>query len=248
MEFRTPRRRGIRSRLGIVSAVVALASLVVGGALLGTRLAREPAPTPVPTPEPWVTADAGDLRTHPEVPQEVHERLASELEAFLVDLYERAFLPPLPAPTPSPDAPASPAPTPVPRPPVADLLTSEAAKALADSKDVYGTGRRETVFRGAVTFGGIVTVQGEGGTDAILDVAFEAQGRLEVEPPDPEEGELGRYHDMRLRQSGRIQAVRTADGWRISGFDVELRAEELVPASPGPEAATSRAAEARWMR
>lgn len=246
MEFRTPHRRGTRSRLGIASAIVALVVLAVAGALVGTRIVGGPAPTPVPTPEPRLMARAAGLRTHPEVPQELHEQLTSELESFLVDLYERAFLPPLPPPTPAPEAPASPVPTPIPRPPVADLFTAEAAAALADSESVYGTGRRETVFRGDVAFAGIVTVQGEGATDALLNITFDGRGRIEIEPADLEEGELGRYHDMRLHQSGRVQAIRTAEGWRISGFDLALRADELIPATPAPEAAAYRAARARW--
>ncbi len=232
----------------IGAGVAALVVLVGGLAYLGTRVVGGPAPTPVPTPEPVVMAAAGDLRAHPEVPEEIRARIASELESFLTDLYERAFLPPLPAPTPAPEEdPPSPAPTPVPRPPVGALFTQEAGTALADSANVYGTAPRETVFRGEVAFDGIVTVQGQGATDALVNVTFDGRGRLEIEPPDPDEDELGRYHDMRLHQSGWLQAIRTAEGWRISGFDIRLRSEELVPPSPGPEAAPSRAIEARWM-
>lgn len=229
------------------SGIVALLALLAGVALLAPRVLRDPTPTPVPTPKPLVTAAGGDLRAHPEVPEEIRARIASELEGFLTDLYERAFLPPLPAPTPAPEDPPSPAPTPVPRPPIGDLFTGEAGTALADAPNVYGTAPRETVFGGEVTFDGIVTVQGEGATDALLNVAFDGRGRIEIEPPDLEEGELGRYHDMRLHQVGWLQAIRTAEGWRVSGFDIRLRSEELVPPSPGPEAAPFRAIEARWM-
>lgn len=221
--------------------------LTAGIAIWRIQASGAPEPTPRPTPVPHIRIAAGELRTVPEGSADARGEIVSELEAFFVDLYERAFLPPLPAPTPAPKDPPSPAPTPIPRPSAAELFTAEAAAALADSEDVYGTGPRETVFRGEVTFDGIATVPGEQATDILLEVSFDGRGRIEIEPPDPEEGELGRYHDLRLHQTAQLRLSRSPEGWRISGFDVELRVEELVPPSPGPEAATLRAIEARWM-
>lgn len=242
MEFRTPRSTRIGTRLTIGAALLVL---FAGLGFLGSRILEGPAPTPVPTPRPFLDAESGELRAHPDVPDEIRTRVTSELEDFLTELYERAFLPPLPAPTPGPDDPASPAPTPVPRPPTTALLTEQAAAALGGSPGVYRPAPREAIFRGTVTFDGITVVQGAGATDALLDVTFEARGRLEVEAPDLEEGELGRYHDLRLEQTGELQLIRTADGWRVSGFDLELRSEELIPASPRPEAAAYRVARGR---
>lgn len=246
LEFRTPPTRRIRSRSAVGAGVAALVVLLMGAAYLTTRIVSTPTPTPAPTPVPRITAAAGELRTHPEVRDEVRAVVASELESFLTDLYERAFLPPLPAPTPDPEAPSSPAPTPIPRPPTRELFTQDAGAALTGSQDAYRTRPREELFRGEVAFRGIAIIEGEAVTDALVDVTFEADGRIQIEPPDPDEGKLGRYHDMRFRQSGRLQLVRTPEGWRVSGFDVELRAEELIPPSPEPEAAVSRTIEARW--
>jgi hypothetical protein len=224
------------SRFGAVPIVVL--ALAAGCTRSGPKPASQPTPAPAVAPVP------AELRTVPGVSDAARARAGAELGAVLKDLYERAFLPPLPAPKAakakgklrSP----TPKPTPVPRPPPGELFTDDARTALEANADAFRPGPQATITRGTVTFSGVATMDGESATSALLSVSFAGGGALRPLVGDP----LGvTPRTLRARQTGQLLLQRTASGWRVAGFDVQLTIERLVLASPSPPTQ----ARARWM-
>lgn len=219
---------------GTWPAIAAAAALLVGGAvLLSTRLGQ-PEPSPAPTPTPAISVVAGDLTIFGEGDA---GPARDELVAVLTDVYERAFLPPIPVPTPpAPDA--TPPPGPPPRPPLEELFTSRAGS-VAAGNDTFRPAPDERITRGVLTFTGLLTVDEHSSAQALLDVDLDAHGFVERdrdETPDPDAAPPA----VRLRQVGQLLLVHTEAGWRVAGFDLRLEADRQIgPARPR--------ASARWM-
>ncbi len=216
----------------IIAAVVLLAG---GATLLSTRLGS-PEPSPAPTPMPAISAVAGELDIFPEADAGAAR---DELSDVLTAVYERAFLPPIPAPTPPADD-ATPAPGPTPRPPVEELFTAQAGSVVARN-DAFRPAPDERITRGLVTFSGLLTVSEEGSAQVLLDVDLEAHGFLEETgdrpTPDPDTPAPA----VRLRQIGQLLLVRSEAGWRVAGFDLSLEADRQQTGRAEPRASS------RWM-
>lgn len=243
-----------RRHWAVPAATATAVLLVAAAALFQTGVIGGPTPTPTPTPVPLVKASANKIRTIPKSSKKVQTRIADGITTFLDDLYERAFLPPFPPPTPGPEEaePASPLPTPIPRPPIGELFTKDARKALGSSDGIFRPRPDGRIFRGRVTFRGVTSLDGKNRAQtALLAVTFEASGEFEVGAPTEPAEELVEVLGLRLTQKGQLYLIRTNKGWRVAGFDLTLRErEEVPPASPSPGAEAARphrVAQARWM-
>lgn len=164
-----------------------------------------------PSPKAGLTVIAGTINTVPAMTPAQRDATTADLSAFLRVLYERAFLSAARKATRSPDA--SPAST-----PVESFFTPQAALALERHPDVFDAGRA-SVAGGVLHFDGVVTGNGAR-LQALLDVAFDAKGVV-------------RGADQALTQEGTLLVVRSGDGWRVAGFELQLHAE---PATPSPTA------------
>lgn len=217
MAIRSPLQWSRSSQVVAGAGAIALAALT--GILLRT-VAEPPQPDPTPPPPSISTLPTG-LRTVPEVSPEVRLRAEAEFERFLSELYEDAFPPR--GPQTAESSPAS----------VAGQFTERAAQAFAGTGGIFALGERERVLQGLVRFGGVVTMDGDRPSSALLDVTFVASGQLEPPGPDsaglesPREDEPPRM--IELRQTAELLLVPTPDGWRIAGFDARLQVDTGIP-------------------
>ncbi|HVE90867.1 MAG TPA: hypothetical protein VNE62_01000 [Actinomycetota bacterium] len=215
-----------------------MVGLVTVAALLGLRPEDGPQ-RPRPTPQPAIPATAREpLGVLEGTTDAVRDIQTSELSALLTDLYQRAFLPPLPPPAATAAKRTGPPPTPVPRPDPAELVTQEAQPAFASGRTAFASGDA-TVRDGRVSFAGMVLTEQDRGVTALLEVEFTGTGSV------PVAGTAVR--PLRLRQAGQLYCIRTDQGWRLGGFDVQLTAEREVPPPSAKAPAPRAVALARWM-
>lgn len=218
-----------------------LAVLVVGIAFVGGGRGDPVELPPPPTPPPIITAEAGTLETVPKASAEVIGRTRTELTGALTDIYERAFLPPLPPPESSPTPEGTPPPpTPIPRAPAADYFLDPARAALDAADGLFAPSPSTTIRQGRLSFSGVGTLDGDQPNAFLLEVSFEATGERAppYDRPTPAPTPTP-TPELRLTQEGLLYLVRTKDGWRVAGFDLSL----------GEEVEVGRAAiaAARWM-
>lgn len=228
----------------MASAVVVL---LIATAFLATR-ADEPPPPPTPTPPPLIAVSAGTLEIVPEASGDVLERAKGELSSMLKDLYERAFLPPFPPPTFSPSPGGSPPPsaTPVPREPAGEYFRGRALDAFRANREVFAPTPSTTIRSGTLRFEGVGTLKGKAPNAFLLEVVFTATGERAppYDRPTPAPTPTP-TPELRLEQKGLLYLVRTPHGWRVAGFDLELRERAEVERRRIVPEPTTRAA--GWM-
>lgn len=199
-------------------AVVITAAVAFAVAIVPLLAARDGKP-PEPTPEPGVAVAAGEVTFVPDAPEDVRHAVTEELARFGESLYERAFISPevlpgateLPQTSPSPDE------------RIRDLFTDAARTALADRREVFDPGP-SAVRTGRLSLSGAVTLRDGQPAEALLEIDFRATGTA---PDDTA---------VDVHQVGQLFCVRTDDGWRVGGFDLELTAEPVPSPSPTAEA------------
>ena len=226
-------------------AVVPLMAIAVAIAYIG--LGSRSAPTalpPAPTPPPAIEVAAGKLATEPKASAEALDEASTELSATLLDVYARAFLPPLPPPAASPSSDGTPPPaTPIARRPAANYFLTPARAALAN---VFTVDPAVTVRSGTLKFSGIGTLRGKEPDAFLLEVTFSARGELAPPYGRPTPGPSPTpTPELRIVQEGLLYVVRTSSGWRVAGFDLELRERIEVGRRHIGSAEDVRAA--RWM-
>lgn len=213
-------RPSIRFLLAVLAATAI--SLVIVAVPILLRGGGEPAATPAPAPTPGLRVVAGDVVTAPQVPAAAERQARLAIEKALLGMYRSAFV--RPAATPDPDS----SPTPRPRPAAlaGQSMTRGARAALRDSPEIFDEARDLSVYAGRVSYGGMISFQGEQGVEAFLNVDF-AGDATPIGPMSPR---------VRIRQRGTVVMKRFDHGWFVHDFALRTAIRPVPTPAPSPAA------------
>jgi hypothetical protein len=191
-------------RLGhLALTIVAVAAVAMTIAILALVFSSGHQPARRPQPS-GIAASPGRLQLVPDPGAAARRDVAAGIRTFLTTLYEKAFVTTAAAgPSPSPD-------------PLHGLFTPAADNALAAHPDVFNSGAGVTLRNGTLDFEGVVSMNGSRPVQAFLTVTFTGPGALRGAP-------------IVVSQHGRVLLVASEQGWLVSGFAVNVQADNVEP-------------------